>query len=417
MRIRVTDFGSAKILSKPVDGERKEEEEERASSFVGTAEYVSPELLTDKAVTKSSDWWAFGCVLYQMLAGRPPFKGVNEYQTFQKILKLDFSFPEGFPAAAQALIEQLLVLDPAERLGAKPGDVEKMRGSEFFAGEDFSSIWDRDAPELKVGLYVRPAAPEPAAFDFSEGERLVSDFARASLLSPTAGSLNSNADDADASDVSDAVSRPSSPPLAQGDAEKLRPISHKPSEQSMRSSASSAADAEETRNAGRLLRRLSQGMPRAVSNWSALLLPNENLLLSAPIIQRKTGTGQMFSKKRQLVLTSFPRLLCVKESPSTLKVKSEVILKPPPAAVPKDDPKSDATEAQQQYTVTSVEVKTQKSFAIHTVSPTLGQPSIICKHHRLTPLAQPSRTFIYEDPGGDNSHWVRSIKGAMQKEA
>ena len=46
---------------------------DRANSFVGTAEYVSPELLQNKVAFKSSDLWALGCIIYQFLAGRPPF--------------------------------------------------------------------------------------------------------------------------------------------------------------------------------------------------------------------------------------------------------------------------------------------------------------------------------------------------------
>jgi len=44
-----------------------------------------------------------------LLAGRPPFKGPNEYQTFQKITKLDYKFPDGFPELARDLVEKLLV--------------------------------------------------------------------------------------------------------------------------------------------------------------------------------------------------------------------------------------------------------------------------------------------------------------------
>ncbi|KDN43097.1 hypothetical protein K437DRAFT_237393 [Tilletiaria anomala UBC 951] len=416
MRIRITDFGSAKILSKGADGEPLEDE--RASSFVGTAEYVSPELLTDKAATRSSDWWAFGCVLYQMLAGRPPFKGVNEYQTFQKILKRDFEFPDTFPTLAKELIEKLLVLDPVQRLGASPGDLQTMRDHAFFEQEDFTQIWTKQAPELKVGLYVRPPAPEPATFDFSEDESdgLAPDFQQASLTSPKENSLHSTAEDADASD--DSGDPPSGSPshssekasrsaemLPRGAGTKQPDLPHKRSTLSMQSSSSSAdmppegPSDEQVNMPGRLLHRLSQGippMPRQCSNWSALLLPRESLLLSAPVIQRKAGAGQIFSKRRQLVLTSFPRLLCVKESAAALKVKSEIILCPPTSnaegpgiTVPQAD--SQRKHSATQNTVTLVEAKGQRAFAIHT----------------------PLRTYIYEDPSGDNSHWLRSIRGAM----
>lgn len=47
---------------------------ERKNSFVGTAQYVSPELLTDKSALYGSDLWAIGCIIYQMISGLPPFR-------------------------------------------------------------------------------------------------------------------------------------------------------------------------------------------------------------------------------------------------------------------------------------------------------------------------------------------------------
>lgn len=158
MYVKITDFGTAKILK----GQRRPDsgmppldsadvpDEERASSFVGTAEYVSPELLNEKNACKASDLWAFGCIIYQLLAGRPPFKAGNEYQTFQRIVALDYEFPIGFPAVARDLVERLLVLDPARRL-----PIEHIKNHEFFDGITWGSdLWKRKAPRLKA--YVPP---------------------------------------------------------------------------------------------------------------------------------------------------------------------------------------------------------------------------------------------------------------------
>ncbi|MCJ1275414.1 pkb-activating kinase-like protein [Puttea exsequens] len=158
MHVKITDFGTAKILDipkkspieangdiasagSPLDGA----DTNRANSFVGTAEYVSPELLKDKQACKASDLWAFGCIIYQLLAGRPPFKAANEYLTFQLILALDYKFPPDFPPVAKDLVERLLVHDPSRRLS-----LEHIKNHQFFDGIKWGrGLWAQRAPELK----------------------------------------------------------------------------------------------------------------------------------------------------------------------------------------------------------------------------------------------------------------------------
>lgn len=170
MHVKITDFGTAKILDMkkangtgsmagdPTEGM----ESDRAQSFVGTAEYVSPELLTDKNACKASDLWAFGCIIYQLLAGRPPFKAANEYQTFQKIVGLEYAFPDGFPPLAKDLVERLLVLDPSTRL-----PMEHIKSHPFFEGIVWGKgLWKQKAPRLKA---YAPPPREPISLNGNHG--------------------------------------------------------------------------------------------------------------------------------------------------------------------------------------------------------------------------------------------------------
>ncbi|KAJ5155859.1 Serine/threonine-protein kinase PKH2 [Penicillium capsulatum] len=190
MHVKITDFGTAKILKvprrpdestssiPPIDSTELPEEE-RASSFVGTAEYVSPELLTDKNACKASDLWAFGCIIYQLLAGRPPFKAGNEYQTFQKIVALDYEFPIGFPAVARDLVERLLVLDPARRL-----QIEHIKNHEFFDGIAWGTgLWKQKAPRLKA---YTPPPREPIKLGGGNGDNFPPAISTAPSNAPAA---------------------------------------------------------------------------------------------------------------------------------------------------------------------------------------------------------------------------------------
>jgi serine/threonine protein kinase len=69
--IRLTDFG----LSKDAHFEATEEDpEQRTFSFVGTLEYMAPEVITKSGHNRAADWWSFGVLMFEMLTGHLPFR-------------------------------------------------------------------------------------------------------------------------------------------------------------------------------------------------------------------------------------------------------------------------------------------------------------------------------------------------------
>ncbi|KAI8397740.1 Serine/Threonine protein kinases active-site signature [Nakaseomyces glabratus] len=147
MKIKLTDFGTAKLLQKKSDKNGKPHYNllTRSSSFVGTAEYVSPELLSDNYTDYKCDIWAFGCLVYQMIAGKPPFKATNEYLTFQKVMKVQFAFTAGFPTIIRDLVKNILVKQPEKRL-----TIPQIKEHCLFENINFSdnSVWSRDPPKI-----------------------------------------------------------------------------------------------------------------------------------------------------------------------------------------------------------------------------------------------------------------------------
>jgi 3-phosphoinositide dependent protein kinase-1 len=118
--------------------------ETKGSTFVGTAEYVSPEILLDQASGPPSDLWALGCIIYKLFTGNTPFKGANDFHTFQQIVKGDVLYGADFPLIAKDICEKLLVIDPNKRLGSgPPGSVlsfEMLKKHGFFKEIDFATL-------------------------------------------------------------------------------------------------------------------------------------------------------------------------------------------------------------------------------------------------------------------------------------
>nr|XP_033770218.1 3-phosphoinositide-dependent protein kinase 1 [Geotrypetes seraphini]XP_033770219.1 3-phosphoinositide-dependent protein kinase 1 [Geotrypetes seraphini]XP_033770221.1 3-phosphoinositide-dependent protein kinase 1 [Geotrypetes seraphini] len=167
MHIQITDFGTAKVL--PSDSKQA-----RANSFVGTAQYVSPELLAEKSACKSSDLWALGCIIYQLVAGLPPFRAGNEYLIFQKIIKLEYDFPEKFFPKARDLVEKLLVLDYTKRLGCEEmGGYEPLKAHPFFEHIAWKNLHHQTPPKLTAYL---PAMSEDDEDCYGNYDDLLSQF-------------------------------------------------------------------------------------------------------------------------------------------------------------------------------------------------------------------------------------------------
>uniref|UniRef100_A0A2P2I227 3-phosphoinositide-dependent protein kinase 1 n=1 Tax=Hirondellea gigas TaxID=1518452 RepID=A0A2P2I227_9CRUS len=147
MHIKISDFGSARILEKV---ENDGIGVLRASSFVGTAQYVSPEVLHEKQVCLASDLWSLGCIIYQIVSGLPPFRAKSEYMIFKSIQNLKYEFPQGFFDDAKDMVEQLLVLDSMCRLGAGdiPGRYSSLREHPFLASLDLDTLYTITPPTI-----------------------------------------------------------------------------------------------------------------------------------------------------------------------------------------------------------------------------------------------------------------------------
>ncbi|KAI3523440.1 hypothetical protein L1887_01575 [Cichorium endivia] len=105
---------------------------ERSNSFVGTEEYVAPEVVRGDGHEFAVDWWALGILSYEMLYGTTPFRGKNRKDTFGRILMMPPNFT-GKPTPLTDLITKLLTKEPTRRIGYTRGACE-IQEHPFFGG-------------------------------------------------------------------------------------------------------------------------------------------------------------------------------------------------------------------------------------------------------------------------------------------
>ncbi|ENH74082.1 Serine/threonine-protein kinase nrc-2 [Fusarium oxysporum f. sp. cubense race 1] len=122
----------------------------RTNSFVGTEEYIAPEVIKGSGHTSAVDWWTLGILIYEMLYGTTPFKGKNRNATFANILREDIPFPDhtGAPQISnlcKSLIRKLLIKDENRRLGARAG-ASDIKAHPFFRTTQWALIRHQKPP-------------------------------------------------------------------------------------------------------------------------------------------------------------------------------------------------------------------------------------------------------------------------------
>jgi serine/threonine protein kinase len=158
--IKVVDFGFAKQLPPS----------EFTQTFLGTPEYMAPEVLARKGYNKSVDYWALGCLIYEMLCSFTPFdweddgaeEGSNE-ELYKRIAAGLFVFPDEFGKdnreaftsdtpvegglgevmSTKGVVYELLQKTIARRLGCTDAGIEDLKSHYFFKDLDWEQLYNR----------------------------------------------------------------------------------------------------------------------------------------------------------------------------------------------------------------------------------------------------------------------------------
>ncbi|TNJ27687.1 Kinase, AGC [Giardia muris] len=202
--IKITDFGLSKQDLIETLG---------AKTMAGTAEYFSPEQLQNSGHGKGVDLWALGTIIYELIAGLPPFYDPDKAQMWRKILRDKPTFSNKlFSPDAQSVITGLLNKQPQQRLGCRrdKGGIQELKKHRWFDGINWTQLYRKEytmkykptikddddvrnfgreftdvAFEMKERVYQRTHGAEPLDETFADFIRAIDDGASPASAAPS----------------------------------------------------------------------------------------------------------------------------------------------------------------------------------------------------------------------------------------
>ncbi|KRX10307.1 Protein kinase-like domain [Pseudocohnilembus persalinus] len=129
--IRISDFGLSK---NNITGNE-------ALSVCGTPEYLAPEILHKQGHGKSVDWWALGCILFEMLTGEPAYYSNDRKQLFDNIKNQQIKYPKNISPELKDLLKNLFIKDQNQRLGAN--GAHEVKNHPWFRNTQWDKIYNK----------------------------------------------------------------------------------------------------------------------------------------------------------------------------------------------------------------------------------------------------------------------------------
>ena len=133
--IKLVDFGFAKQTLT------------NSWTLCGTPEYLAPEVVMNKGHHTACDWWAFGVLIYEMIAGFPPFHTTDNdiFKIYKQIIKAMFHFNAKFDGITKEFVGGLLVVAIPQRLGCGIQGDEEIKFHAFYETVDWKAMQNKSA--------------------------------------------------------------------------------------------------------------------------------------------------------------------------------------------------------------------------------------------------------------------------------
>jgi len=177
-QLKLTDMGLAKFVVG------------KTFTTCGTPDYFAPELIASSGHTVAVDWWTLGILLFEFMAGHPPFESPTPVETYSKVMKGigKVKTPPKCQGAIGDLIKGLLRKEPSERLPMRPGGIQNVKEHKWYAGFNWEGMESQklDPPYKPVVKSKRDLAnfvarkddmPQQLEYDGDESSGWDKDFA------------------------------------------------------------------------------------------------------------------------------------------------------------------------------------------------------------------------------------------------